>query len=231
MRFLKYSGVPVFLLVSQFLFAAEQLPLAVHLDVTELTKAGAPKIVGNYLLFTFSPRKPVRFVGIAFESQDFRSIHIFFRNRHGVFFYLYPILQDESRVVYRLVVDGLWRSDPQNPESITDQAGIVLSKVSIPPRQLEITRSPIIKNDGEVQFFFKTSPNRLVTVAGDFNSWDPFMNRLTEMKGDIYTITLRVAPGTHAYYFISDGTPIADPLNPRVDYSPDGTKTSVFTVP
>ena len=51
------------------------------------------------------------------------------------------------------------------------------------------------------------------------------------MKGNYYTITLRVAPGTHAYYFVSNGTLISDPLNPRIDYSLDGTQRSVFTVP
>ncbi len=231
MKFLKYSFVPILLLVSQFLFAAEQLSLPVHLTVEGLTTAVAPKIVGNYVLFTFSPGNKVRFVGIAFENQDFRTIHTFSRNQHGVFFYLYPVPQDRTDIVYRLVVDGLWRSDPHNPDRVADPTGVFLSKVQIPPQQIQITHSPIIKGNGDVEFFFKAPPNRTVSIAGDFNNWDPFMNQLTETKGDFYTITLRIPPGTHAYYFVSNGTPISDPLNPRVDFSSDGTKTSVFTVP
>ncbi|HUX21754.1 MAG TPA: hypothetical protein VMW69_10985 [Spirochaetia bacterium] len=231
MKVLKYSVVPIFFLLSQLLFGAEQLPLALHLEVAGLTEAHAPEVVGSSVLFTFSPQRNVRFVGIAFESEDFRTIHTFYRNQHGVFFYLHAIPPNQSNIVYRLVVDGLWRSDPQNADTVTDQSGVVLSQVAIPPQQLEITHSPIVKGDGEVEFYFKAAPNRIVTIAGDFNNWDPFMNQLTQEKGRFYTVTLRVSPGTHAYYFVSNGTPISDPLNPRVDYSSDGTKTSVFTVP
>lgn len=231
MKFLKYSVAAVFLLVAPFVFGAEQLPFAVHLEVSGLTDAIAPKIVGDYALFTFAPAQSVRFVGIAFKNEDFRTIHTFYRNQHGVFFYLYPIPQNQSNIVYRLVVDGLWRSDPENPSSVTDQAGVVLSNLSIPAQQLLVTRSPVVNQDGRVVFYFKAAPNRTVTIAGDFNNWDPFMSQLTDTNGQFYTITLRIAPGTHAYYFMSNGTPISDPLNPKVSYASDGTKTSIFTVP
>lgn len=231
MKFLKYSIAAFFLLSSHHLFASEQLPLAAHLDVTGLTTAGAPRIVDNYVLFTFVPKNPARFVGIAFESQNFRTVHPFYRNSHGVYFYLAPLTPGESSVVYRLVVDGLWRSDPENPDSITDQSGIVLSKYEVPPQRVEITTSPVVRANGAVQFYFKAPPDKLVTIAGDFNNWDPFMDPLKQLAGGLYSVTLRIAPGTHAYYFVVGGTPIADPLNSRVDYSSDGTKISVFTVP
>ena len=46
-------------------------------------------------------------------------------------------------------------------------------------------------------------------LIGDFNNWDPFMNPMKQVGDDLYSVTLRVAPGTHAYYFVSGGTPIA----------------------
>jgi len=231
MRFLKYSIVSVMLLLPQLIFAAEQLPLSVHINVTGLTQAGPPRIVGNYVLFTFPPENATRYVGIAFESDDFRTIHPFYRNQHGVFFYLYPLEGAKSSLVYRLVVDGLWRDDPENADTITDRAGILLSKLVIPLRTLQVTASPVVNQDGSVQFFFQAPPNQNVTIAGDFNNWDPFMNRMKQISNGLYSVTLRVAPGTHGYYFVSGGTPIADPLNPRVDFSAEGTKISVFSVP
>lgn len=231
MRFLKYPAVAIFLLATHSVFAAGPLPLPIHLDITGLTRAAAPHVVGNYVLFTYPARASVRLVGIAFASQDFRTVHTFYRNQHGVFFYLYPIPPGRSSLVYRIVVDGLWRSDPENPHTITDQSGIALSKFDIPARRQAITKSPIVKPNGEVQFFFKAPSGENVTVAGDFNGWDPFMDPLTRDKNGFYTTTLRIPAGTHAYYFVSNGTPIADPLDPRVDYRPDGTKVSVFTVP
>lgn len=231
MRFLKYPLAAAFLLVSHVLFASEQLPLAVHLEVTGLTSAVAPRVVGNFVLFTFSPRHRARFVGIAFAREDFRTVHSFYRNQHGVFFYLYPIPLKDPAVVYRLIVDGLWRSDPKNPDTLTDPSGIVLSKFVIPARHVAITTSPVVEPGGGVRFYFKAPKGRIVTIAGDFNNWDPFMNQLTRLPDGYYTTSLRLPPGTHAYYYIANGTPFADPLNPRIDYEPDGTKVSVFTLP
>jgi hypothetical protein len=61
-----------------------------------------------------------------------------------------------------------------------------------------------------------------VAVAGSFNSWSPTATPLTDDDGDgIWTGALDVAPGSHQYKFVIDGTSwVKDPMNP--DTADDG---------
>jgi hypothetical protein len=232
MRFLKHL---VFLLgvgLPLSVHAADQsaFPLALHLHVMSMTTASAPKIIGNDILFSYAAQG-THFVGIAFSNEDFTKIHPFVRNSHGVLFYVYPLPTAQTRIVYRLVVDGLWTSDPTNPDVTYDNQGIPLSVVSLPQRTEQVVSSPVVHGDGIVQFFLKAPEDREITLVGDFNHWDPFMTRMTEIRHGLYTVTLRISPGVHAYDFVSDGTTLSDPLNPQVDYRPDGSEMSIFRVP
>lgn len=238
MRFLKHLlgqlWIPVTLLASTPLFAVGQLPLNLYLQVTGMEQASAPQIIDNDVLFTYAPQRsagPTRFVGIAFASENFEKVHAFDVNKQGVFFYVLPINPGLRMIEYRLVVDGLWIADPNNPDHTTDRQGIELSELSIPPSEAPVVSSPIIENGGMVQFILKAPPDHSITVAGDFNHWDPFMDPMTEIRPGVYAVTLRIPPGTHAYYYIDGGTALPDPLDPHAGSGPNGTTVSLFTVP
>lgn len=51
-----------------------------------------------------------------------------------------------------------------------------------------------------------------VMVAGSFNSWSPHADKM-ERRGNVWTTTVDVEPGEHAYKFIVDGNWITDPAN------------------
>ncbi len=237
MRFLKHLLGQLWIVFALFasapLFAVGQLPLNLYLKVTGMEQASAPEIIDNDVLFTYAPEDssgPTRFVGIAFAGENFDKIHPFDVNKHGVYFYVLPLKSDVRTLEYRLVVDGLWMADPNNPDYVARQ-GIMLSELSIPSREAPVVSSPIVAPDGMVQFLLKAPQNHEVTVAGDFNHWDPFMDPMTEIRKGVYATTLRIAPGTHAYYYIDDGIALPDPLNPHVASGPGGTTVSLFTVP
>jgi Carbohydrate-binding module 48 (Isoamylase N-terminal domain) len=233
MRFLKYLPLLLLLSPTRLMAANEAYPLDLHLTIMGLETATTPQILDNSILFTYTStsKSATRYVGIAFAGENFTTIHTMDRNQHGVFFYVYPISAGESTVEYRIVVDGLWTHDPRNATTVEDAGGIPLSVVSIPPRAVPVTVSPIVSGDGEVQFLLRAPDNRSITVIGDFNHWDPFMTPLTEVTKGLYSVTLRVSPGVHAYNYVSDGTTLPDPLNPHVNYYPDGSSVSVFDVP
>jgi len=218
-------------LVAQHAFSVDQYSLDLHLKVGLLKEAAAPQLFGNDLIFSYKAAYPVRLVGIAFSDENFAIVHPLSRNTFGVFFYVRTVPKTGTDLLYRLVVDGLWTTDPRNPNQVDDGTGVALSQVVVPARAVPVVSSPVYQEAGAVRFFFKAPPDRIVYLAGDFNNWDPFMNRLTEIQKGLYAITLRIPAGTHAYYFLSDGTRISDPLNPRVEQSADGATLSIFTVP
>lgn len=52
-----------------------------------------------------------------------------------------------------------------------------------------------------------------VSVAGDFNEWNPAKTKLERTDGGMWTVTLPLKPGRYEYMFVIDGKQwIADPL-------------------
>jgi hypothetical protein len=62
---------------------------------------------------------------------------------------------------------------------------------------------------------------RSVSVAGDFNGWDPGQTKMERSEGGMWTATIALKPGRYQYMFVVDGKQwIADPF--AVDGAGDG---------
>jgi hypothetical protein len=62
---------------------------------------------------------------------------------------------------------------------------------------------------------------RSVSVAGDFNGWNPAQTKLERSEGGMWTVTIALKPGRYQYMFVIDGKQwIADPF--AVDGAGDG---------
>jgi hypothetical protein len=54
---------------------------------------------------------------------------------------------------------------------------------------------------------------RSVSVAGDFNGWNPGQTKLERSEGGMWTATIALKPGRYQYMFVIDGKQwVADPL-------------------
>ena len=202
-----------------------------HIKIMETTEAAAPEIMDDVIFFSCKPDHPVRYIGIVFAHEEFRKIHLFERNENGVLFCFYPIPEDVRRLDYRLVVDGLWMPDTANPLRVRGDAGITLSRLELPPRPADFAlRSPVVRNDGTVEFNAKAPPGRTIYLSGTFNGWDPYMYRLAEVRSGLYSLTLRLLPGTYFYIFHVEGRKLPDPLNPSRGQDSEGYEISVFSV-
>ncbi len=210
--------------------ASETLEL--HVKIVETREASAPHLFNDEVFFSYKPLHPTRYVGIAFAHENFREIHVFQRNDRNVFFFLYPPPEGRSRLDYRLVVDGLWTTDPSNPLMHRDPTGISMSRFDLPPRTApRRVHSPVIRKDvGMVEFTFQGPPDSDVHLVGSFNSWDPYMHPMREADRGLYTLSLRLLPGNYAYAFYAEGRRVSDPLNPRRIFGPDGSEVSLLAV-
>ena len=62
---------------------------------------------------------------------------------------------------------------------------------------------------------------RSVSVAGDFNGWNPDQTKLERSEGGMWTATISLKPGRYQYMFVIDGKQwIPDPL--AIDGTNDG---------
>lgn len=227
--------------------------IQLYREIRGLTRAEAPQIIQGHLVFTYRPSERerrsryTRMVGIAFAHEQFARVYPFRRLRltefpsEDLFYYVLPIESGRQELVYRLVVDGLWGPDPENPNSRRLSGGITASTVAVPQRFQREEQFPVV--DGEVvrfaleldevetPFLLTLREERLPTgsfsgrtvyLAGTFNNWDPFMHRLRrdpENPGR-FVASVRVPPGVHYYYFIVDGVRILDPENMERGFDP-----------
>jgi len=210
---------------------------------------GSPVICEDFVIFTAD--SSIRRIGVAFSHEDFANTYWFKKlvvpndfnapiptgqklpdpyKDSGVQFYIYKFPEHLKELEYRLVVNGLWSTDPSNPQVRRDPVtGLNLSVLQTPLRPSK--PNPFETLPEGVTFTFKSAPGEIVTIAGSFNNWDPFMYELRETAAGVYTITLPLASGSYQYVFFCRGQRIVDTFNPKRTYAKDGKAASVIDVP
>ena len=203
-------------------------PIALDIAVKSIGLPQPPHLVGDVLILSFKPDQPVRYVGVRFANESWKILHPCALNEKGVFVLDYPVPEGLREIRYRIVEDGLWTTDPSNPNTDVDASGVVFSAYTLESEPVRPVINPKLDPDGGITFVFNGSPGRRVALLGDFNNWDPFMDPLDEAAPGTYSITLRVPPGEHWYYFFSDGRRILDRHNAQTGVTPDGDTVSYF---
>jgi hypothetical protein len=211
-----------------------------------LSGPGLPEVFEDGVIFTASAS--YRRVGIAFAHEGFAKVYWFRkliipndnltpeaeRKKQdlyvdsGILFHVYTLPDHTQELEYRLIIDGLWTTDPGNPVSRLDPSGLLYSVVSIPV--LHKPPSTFDAPPGSLSFIYNGDPGETVTVAGTFNGWDPFMYTLQEKKPGYYSLILPLPPGTYQYVFFHRGQRILDPYNPNRVYTKDGKTASIAVI-
>ena len=212
-----------------------------------LSGPGAPEILDDMVIFTASSSH--RRVGVAFADEGFSRVHWFRQllirrdtpdipaggknpnpyKDSGIIFYIHEIPTGASRIDYRMIIDGLWTTDPANPNSRWDgAAGLSYSTLYIP--KIRENPGPLNGPPGSLSFVFKGPPGETVSVAGSFNGWDPFMYELKEGPAGNYSINIPLPPGKYQYVFFHRGERWLDPYNATRVYSRDGKIASEIEI-
>jgi len=231
MKFAKYLLlITLFASPIREISAFEIDDFTIYMEVRQMKTSRPPYFLGKNLVLSFSTDHGVRFAGAAFAHENFSRIHSFIKNENNVFILIYPLPENKGldELKYRIVVDSLWMADPENKKIVRDANGMKLSYMPIPERFRQISTSPFILPDGRIKFIYKGPENRNVYLAGDFNNWDPFMYKLHETEKGVYEIDLRLTPGDHYYYYLSNGLRILDPMNPNRGVDFEGNQVSRF---
>jgi hypothetical protein len=214
-----------------------------------LPETGGPRIFQDAVVFTCSSSN--RRVGVSLAAEGFASVHWMRKlmisqdpqgapiprrrkvpdpyKDSGLLFYVYQAPEDLEEIEYRLVIDGLWTTDPANPLNRRDRASGILKSLVLMPRD---RREPVFRENpkGVLNFSFKGPPGETVTVAGSFNHWDPFMYELREYPEGLYTLSLPLPPGTYQYLFFHRGERYLDPYNFRRAYTKEGSAASEVVI-
>jgi hypothetical protein len=210
-----------------------------------------PELFEDGVIFTIS--SAYRRVGVAFAYEGFSKIHWFRKllsNRNeappppegskvvpdiyqdsGILFYAQEIPKNLEELEYRLVIDGLWTADPLNPLRRQDEpSGQLRSVIPLPRQKTPAAAGEPASPPGHFRFTYRAPPGETVTVAGNFNGWDPFMYELRETAPGLYSLVLPLPPGTYHYVFYHRGERFEDPNNFNRIYTRDGKSASEAVV-
>jgi hypothetical protein len=203
--------------------------------VSKIDSMGAPYVEGNYAIFTAS--KDARFVGIAFDFENYRTIHSFklrtvrdkeYKVTDSFYFYILELPKNVQALDYRLIVDGLWITDPLNESTVyNEQTGIKLSHLDTKRYIAPVTD---FADNGNVHFVYRGLKGEKVRLGGSFTNWDSWIYEMPEVSPGLYVLDLPLPPGKYEYNFFTGLTAIVDSGNPQRVYTADGREASLLIV-
>ncbi|MBQ0051404.1 MAG: isoamylase [Treponema sp.] len=203
--------------------------------VSKLSGVSAPYVKENYIVFTAPATS--RSVGIAFDFEDFKIIHPFqLYKTHSYegdvtnswFFYVADRPKRTSRISYRLIIDGLWTTDPLNKNiSYNSNEGYTLSYLDIDVKDPIITEKTA---SGLTHFVCFTESGQKIRLGGSFTNWDSWIYEMAEVAPGRYEIDIPLHAGTYYYSYYNGISSFIDSTNPVKGYSPDGRVVSCITI-
>lgn len=143
--------------------------------------------------------------------------------------YMFTALQEKALVEVPLLKKGAVRTPEQTapapvaPESSVGDGMAGASQPETPGSQPEPegnaseTADSLSATDSHkrnVLFTLYSTSAKEVFIIGDFNNW--FREPLKKEEKNIWSITLRIDPGTYTYQYVVDEKKIADPNNKKV---------------
>jgi 1,4-alpha-glucan branching enzyme len=160
-------------------------------------------VVEKGILFTYAGRK-VKKAKIAGDFTGWKTA-MMTRGNNGIWYYFLGEYDKRASVRYKFNIDGIWISDPGNPEREDDGSGsyISIAQTASHGESKQVTYR--ILPDGYIEFRHYDAHASYITVAGDFNSWNPEHDIMMRGDDNIWRIRKRLAKGTHRYKFVIDG--------------------------
>lgn len=203
--------------------------------IREIRNPQAPVVTDDYIVFSADPSH--RFVGVAFDFENYQTIHPFQllktqdmdnKVKNTVLFYCYERKHQVSSIKYRLVIDGLWTTDPENPEKEYDEnVHLYFSKVSGLGEIATYTKQ---SDSSYTHFIYKGESGLDLKLAGNFTNWDPWIYTMNETKPGFYELDLPLPDGKYYYSYFVGLVPVLDNTNPNKVYTDDGRTANVIVV-
>ena len=186
----------------------------------------------------FSAELGPRYVGIAFDFENYQIIHPFMRKStydlngdlvNTWYFYILEDVPQTDKIYYRMIIDGLWTTDSLNPNQYYDtQTGIHLSELTI-KKQVP----PATKTSGatsSARFVYRGKSGQKVRLAGSFTKWDSWIYELKETSAGLYELDLPLPSGTYYYVYYIGTERFPDATNHDRAWTDDGRPVSMLVV-
>ena len=194
----------------------------------------------------FSAELGPRYVGIAFDFENYQIIHPFMRKStydengdhvNTWYFYILEDVPQTKKIYYRMIIDGLWTTDRLNPNQYYDtQTGIHLSELTVQKRFAAETHAHL-QAGSRIQcetlgthFVYKGKSGQKVRLAGTFTNWDSWIYELKETAAGLYELDVPLPAGTYYYVYYIGTERFPDLTNHDRAWTDDGRPISKIVV-
>ena len=143
------------------------------------------------------------------------------RSKYGVWYYLVDGNNLDKDKRYKFFVDGIWTSDPMNSVKMDDGAGSYVSIINEMTGDEGKNLTFRFIDDNTIEFRLYKPQAKLISLVGDFNSWNPESDLLEKDRKGIWKLQKRLSGGIYRYKFIVDGQWVYDLYNDET--ASDGT--------
>jgi hypothetical protein len=107
------------------------LDTELHHRIVNTRSSTEPFVGRDVILLSYEGTPGTQVVSLAMEHELYREFHTFEKNKHGIFILALPLPESLEEIHYRLVVDGLWTTDPNVPSKF-DGRGVLVSVLQVP---------------------------------------------------------------------------------------------------
>ena len=188
----------------------------------------------------FSAELGPRYVGIAFDFENYQIIHPFMRkstyDQNGDhvntwYFYILEDVPQTDKIYYRMIIDGLWTTDSLNPQQYYDtRTGIHLSELTIQKQGTAALRTGAVRGGAATHFVYRGKSGQKVRLAGTFTKWDSWIYELKETAAGFYELDLPLPSGTYYYVYYIGVDRFPDVTNHDRAWTDDGRPISKLVV-
>ncbi len=120
-----------------------------------------------------------------------------------------------------LVTSNQWNVAAQDYRALADEfLGVYKQNKEAVPVKIIIPK--------KIKFSIAAPGAKDVSIAGDFNNWDPTVTKMQKLDGELWSKELELPKGKYQYKLVIDGQWINDPNNSESVEDPFGTLNSII---
>jgi 1,4-alpha-glucan branching enzyme len=171
----------------------------------------APLILNDSIIFFFT--KPAKRVVVAGDFNNWRPVLLMEKIDENFHRLVWDKRLPKGRYRYKLMVDDIWISDPNNTNFVLDNAGQRVSYFDLEEEFIPNRKYPLRMQGNRFAFRFTDTSAKRVALVGSFNNWNPYSHPMKYLGAGVFEITIPLRRGFHTYCFVVDDNWTSDPNN------------------
>ena len=190
----------------------------------------SPLILQDKIIFFYRGTGKEKKVVIGGDFTEWQPLLLMEKKSTNMWQFVWEERLKAGEYRYRILVDDIWTSDPQNTNFIIDSYGEKISFFILENDFIPKSSNPLWIEKDVYEFKYIDKKANFVSLVGNFNNWNPFKHQMSSKEPGEFKIRIKLNPGIYVYCFVVDDKWTPDPKNLKQFRDAAGNIVSVFYV-